>query len=71
MSANTVSSGSATASATTLGSTSRSSGSMPIVRIASISSVTTIVPICAAYAEPERPAMMMAPISGANSRSIA
>ena len=48
MSAKTVSSGNATASASTLGTTSRSSGSMPIVRIASISSVTTMVPICAA-----------------------
>ena len=44
---------------------------MPSVRIASISSVTSMVPICAAYAEPERPAMMIAVISGANSRSIA
>ena len=44
----TVSSGSAMISASTLGSTSRSSGAMPMVRRASISSVTFMVPICAA-----------------------
>jgi hypothetical protein len=40
------------------------------VRIASTSSVTDMVPIWAANAEPERPATMMAVSSGANSRSI-
>ena len=47
-SANTVSSGSAITSAMIFGSTSTSSGAMPRVRMASISSVTAIVPICAA-----------------------
>ena len=69
-SANTVSSGSAIISAMTLGNTSNSSGAMPSVRMASISSVTAMVPICAAYDEPERPATMMAVMRGANSRSI-
>ncbi len=35
--------------------TSASIGETPIVRIASISSVSFIVPSCAANAEPERP----------------
>ena len=69
-SANTVSRGSTSTSATILGSTSNSMGSMPSVRSASISSVTAMVPIWAAQAEPERPAMMIAVISGANSRSM-
>ena len=47
-SANTVSSGSAISSAMIFGRTSSSRGAMPMVRIASISSVTAIVPICAA-----------------------
>jgi len=47
-SANTVSSGSAINSAKIFGRTSTSSGAMPSVRMASISSVTDIVPICAA-----------------------
>jgi len=47
-SANTVSSGSAITSAMTFGRTSSSSGAMPMVRMASISSVTAMVPICAA-----------------------
>ena len=47
-SANTVSNGSATTSAMIFGSTSSSIGAMPMVRMASISSVTAMVPICAA-----------------------
>ena len=38
------------------------------MRIASISSVSFIVPICAAKAEPERPATMIAVISTPSSR---
>jgi hypothetical protein len=41
------------------------------VRIASISSVSFIVPICAAKADPERPATMIAVISKPSSRSEA
>ena len=37
------------------GMTSASTGETPMVRIASISSVSFIVPSCAANAEPERP----------------
>ncbi len=37
---------------------------------ASTSSVTRMVPICAVYAEPVRPATMMAVMSGESSRSI-
>ena len=50
------------------GITSASIGETPIVRIASISSVSFIVPICAANAEPERPATMIAVISTPSSR---
>ena len=50
------------------GSTRTSIGSRPNVRIASISSLTCIVPICAVNALPERPAMMIADISTPNSR---
>ena len=39
-----------------------------MVRIASTSSVSFIVPICAAKAEPERPATMIAVISTPSSR---
>ena len=67
----TVSSGITMTSASILGSTSRSCAPTPMVRSASTSSVTFIVPICAVYAEPERPAMMMAVSSGDSSRSIA
>ena len=55
----------------TFGSTSSSCAPTPMVRSASISSVTFIVPICAVYAEPERPATMIAVSSGDSSRSIA
>ena len=51
------------------GITSASIGETPIVRIASISSVSFIVPSCAAKAEPERPATMIAVISTPSSRS--
>ncbi len=47
-SANTVNRGRATSSAMIFGRTSTSSGAIPMVRIASISSVTLIVPIWAA-----------------------
>ena len=43
---------------------------MPIVRIASTSSVSFIVPICAANALPDRPATMIAVISTPSSRSV-
>src|SRR3546814_9035412 len=49
--------------AATRGSTIASIGDTPIVRIASTSSVSFIVPICAAKALPERPATMIAVIS--------
>jgi hypothetical protein len=45
--------------------TSASIGDTPMVRIASTSSVSFMVPICAAKAEPERPATMIAVISTA------
>ena len=41
-----------------------------MLRSASTSSVTCMVPICAVYAEPVRPATMIAVISGASSRTI-
>jgi hypothetical protein len=43
---------------------------MAMVSSASISSVTFIVPISAAKAEPERPITMMAVINGPSSRVI-
>ena len=52
------------------GMTSASIGETPMVRIASISSVIFIVPICAAKAEPERPATMIAVISVPSSRTV-
>src|ERR1044072_7839397 len=52
------------------GTTSASIGETPIVRIASISSVSFIVPICAAKADPERPATMIAVISTPSSRKV-
>ena len=64
------SSGIITTAAMTRGRTSASIGETPIVRIASISSVIFIVPICAAKAEPERPATMIAVISVPSSRTV-
>src|SRR5919198_1534372 len=55
MSAATVSSGSAMASAAILGSTRTSIGEAPTARSESISPVIFIAPICAAYADRERP----------------
>ena len=55
--------------ASTRGTTSASIGETPIVRIASISSVSFMVPNCAAKAEPERPATMIAVISTPSSRN--
>ena len=52
------------------GMTSASIGETPIVRMASISSVIFIVPSCAAKAEPERPATMIAVISVPSSRTV-
>ncbi len=52
------------------GITSASIGEMPIVRMASISSFTFIVPICAAKADPERPATMIAVINTPSSRKV-
>ncbi|MNI69356.1 hypothetical protein D3C73_1250980 [compost metagenome] len=63
-----VSSGSVTSSATRRGSTSRSMGSSPRVRIASISSRAFIAPICAVKALAVRPASTIAVSSTANSR---
>ena len=62
------SSGSATISASTRGSTSTCIGDRPSVRMASISSVSRIEPSCAVKAAPERPATMTATMMGANSR---
>ena len=50
--------------------TNASTGDTPIVRMASISSVIFIVPICAANADPERPATMIAVISAPSSRTV-
>ena len=69
MLAKKVSSGSAIMSATMRGSTSTSSGSIPRVRMASTSSFTCMVPICAVKALPERPATTMAVMSTPISRS--
>ena len=54
----------------TRGSTSDSIGDSPIVRIASTSSASRIDPICAANAEPDRPATMIAVISTPSSRKV-
>ena len=54
--------------ARTRGTTSASIGETPMVRIASISSVSFIVPICAAKLEPDRPANMIAVIRMPSSR---
>ncbi len=66
-----VSNGIMTMSAMTLGVTRKSIGCMPRVVNASTSSLTFMVPICAAYAAPVRPAMMIAVMIGAISRTIA
>ena len=66
-----VSSGSITSRASTRGITSRSIGSSPRVRIASISSRAFIVPIWAVKAEAVRPATTIAVISTASSRKVA
>ena len=63
-----VSSGSITSSANRRGSTSRSIGSRPSVRIASISSRLCIAPICAVNALAVRPASRIAVSSTPNSR---
>ena len=60
MSAKNASSGSAIISASRRGTTSTSIGSTPMVRSASISSRTFIMPISAVNALPERPATTIA-----------
>ena len=52
------------------GMTSASIGDTPMVRMASISSVSFIVPSWAAKALPERPATMIAVISVPSSRTV-
>ncbi len=68
--AQTETNGIATARPTTLGNTRREIGEIPMVIIASISSVMRMTPICAVMAEPERPASRMATRSGPSSRMI-
>jgi len=63
-----VSIGSATSSASTRGSTSNSIGSRPSVRMASISSLAFIEPICAVNALAVRPAIRIAVSNTPNSR---
>ena len=63
------STGIASVAASTRGSTSQAIGSMPMMRSASTSSFTRMVPISAAKAEPVRPASTTAAISGPSSRS--
>ena len=58
-------------SASRRGSTRKSMGGMPIVVRASISCETFMVPSWAAYADPVRPAMMIAVIMAPISRAIA
>ena len=70
ISATNMSIGMAIISAMIRGSTKNAKGSKPIVRMASSSCVIFIEPICAANAEPLRPAMTMAVITGASSRNI-
>ena len=69
-SAKMVSSGVMNTAATTRVTTKKRTGSSPMVLSASISSRTFMVPSSAANAEPERPAKMIAVISGPNSRNI-
>ena len=59
-----------TAIARNLGTTRKATGSSAIVSSASISSVTRIVPISAANAEPDRPITTTAVIRGPSSRVI-
>ena len=67
-SARSVSTGMTRKSASMRGNTRKRSGPIPMVRRASISSETFIVPSSAAKAAPERPQTMMAVISGPSSR---
>ena len=64
------SSGIMTTAAISRGMTSASIGDTPMVRMASISSVIFIVPSCAAKAEPDRPATMIAVIKVPSSRTV-
>ena len=59
-----------TSSASTFGVTRKRVRSRPMAASASTSSETFIVPISAANAAPERPAAMIAVISGPSSRVI-
>src|SRR5882757_3420356 len=70
-SAITVSSGMTMTSASTLGTTSNSTGLIPMARSASVSSLSCMTPISAAKALPERPATMMAVNSTPISRNTA
>src|SRR5258708_39403590 len=62
--------GNMTAMAINLGATRKRTGLMAMVSRASISSVTFIVPISAANAEPERPITTMAVMRGPRSRDM-
>jgi len=65
-----VSSGSESAAAATLGTTSSRTGLPPQARMASICSVTFIEPISAAIPEPARAATMKPASTGPNSRNM-
>ena len=69
MSPKIVSSGIMQIIAIIFGTTRKRIGSKPMVRSASISSDTFMVPISAAKAEPARPVAITATISGASSRT--
>ena len=62
--------GTITSIARNFGATRKATGRRAMVFSASTSSVTFMVPISAANAEPDRPITMMAVISGPNSRTI-
>jgi hypothetical protein len=68
-SSSSASTGITSSAASTRGSTSQAIGSMPMMRSASTSSFTVMVPSSAAKAEPVRPERMTAAISGPSSRS--
>ena len=68
---NSVKKGTTTTVATILGTTRKRIGSNPIVKSASTSSDIFMVPISAAYAEPDLPATMIAVIIGPSSLTMA
>jgi len=57
--------------ASTFGTARNRTGSNPMVTSALTSSLTTMVPISAAKADPERPATRMAVMMGPSSRTMA